>query len=320
MNPKTNKKELTQFIRNNALAAGFLYCGFSKAEFLSSESSRLERWLKDQKHGEMSYMENHFDKRLDPTLLHPGTQSVITLLYNYFPSQSYPAGFEEPKISKYAWGEDYHHVIKDKLWQMLDAVKRRVGDVSGRVFVDSAPVLEKEWARRSGAGWLGKNGNIIRPKVGSFFFLAELFLDVPLEYDGPIKDFCGSCTRCIDACPTDALQVPYQVDAAKCISYATIELKNELIPSSFKEKMENWIFGCDICQDVCPWNRFSAVHAEERFLPKVDWTHWLSSDWEKLTEEKFGELFNKSPLKRTKFSGLKRNISFVSYQKNQGSN
>jgi epoxyqueuosine reductase len=318
MNPNTRKKELTQFIRDKALSEGFLYCGFSSATFLESEANRLENWLLEQKHGEMAYMENHFDKRLDPRLLHSGTKTIISLLYNYFPSKQYTAGFTSPKISKYAWGEDYHQVVKDKLWEIFNSIKSVIGDVSGRVFVDSAPVLEKEWARRSGAGWLGKNGNIIRPRTGSFFFLAEIFLDITLEYDGPMKDFCGSCTRCIDACPTDALQVPYTVDASKCISYATIELKNKIIPSTFSGKMDNWLFGCDICQDVCPWNRFSVVHTEERFLPTADWTNWVTSDWELLTEEMFSKLFKKSAVKRAKFDGLKRNIDFLSSQKNEG--
>ncbi len=306
-----NKAQYTQLIKSKALEFGFLYCGISKAEFLADEASQLEDWLKKGHHGKMTYMENHFDKRLDPTLLVEKAKSVITLLYNYYPEQTINKNDEAPKISKYAYGEDYHFVIKDKLKSFLKYLQDEIGQISGRVFVDSAPVMEKAWAKRAGAGWIGKHTNLIHPKMGSFFFLSEMIIDIELDYDGPIKDFCGTCTKCIDACPTEAIIAPYQLDGSKCISYLTIELKDQLMPNEFKGKMDNWAFGCDICQDVCPWNRFSKKHNEPRFMPSEKIAHMSKNDWEELTEEVFGELFRNSPIKRTKFSGLKRNLDFL---------
>ncbi len=306
-----NKTKNTQIIKEKAIELGFLYCGISKAEFLSDEATQLESWLKKDRHGKMGYMENHFDKRLNPTLLVDNAKSVITLLYNYFPEKQTHNTEDAPKISKYAYGEDYHIVIKDKLKSFLIYLQETIGDISGRVFVDSAPVMEKAWAKKSGAGWIGKHTNIIHPKMGSFFFLSEMIIDLELEYDGPIKDYCGTCTKCIDACPTDAIIEPYKLDASKCISYLTIELKDQMLPAAFKGKMENWAFGCDICQDVCPWNRFSKNHNEPRFLPNEKFLHMSNQDWEDLTEEVFGVLFRNSPLKRTKYIGLRRNLDFL---------
>lgn len=288
---------------------GFQYCGISKAEFLEEEAPRLEQWLNGQKHGNMHYMANHFDKRLDPTKLVEGAKSVITLLYSYYPKQDI---FDEAayKISKYAYGTDYHFVIKEKLRQMIAEIQEKIGEVNGRAFVDSAPVMERAWAKKSGLGWVGKNSLLVTKDSGSFFFLSELILDLPLESDGPIKDYCGTCTRCIDACPTDAI-TPYQLDGSKCISYYTIELKEE-IPEEVKGKFAQWIFGCDICQDVCPWNRFSKKHQEEAFDPHPELASMASKDWEEISKEVFNKLFRKSPVKRTKYEGLKRNIAFVS--------
>jgi epoxyqueuosine reductase len=290
---------------------GFFYCGISKAEFLEEEAPRLEAWLKQQRHGKMSYMENHFDKRLDPRLLVDGAKSVISLLLNYYTEEK-QSDVTAPKISKYAYGEDYHDVIKEKLRQLLQYIETEIGEVSGRVFVDSAPVMDKAWAKKSGLGWIGKNSNLIHPKSGSFFFIAELIIDLELEADGPIKDYCGTCTKCIDACPTDAIIEPYVVDGSKCISYLTIELKDALLPTEFNGKMDNWAFGCDVCQDVCPWNRFSLLHNEPRFNPSKNLLQLSKSDWKDLSEEVFSELFKLSAIKRTKFDGLKRNITFLS--------
>jgi epoxyqueuosine reductase len=301
----------TALIKQKAQELGFFYCGISKAEFLEEEAPRLEAWLKQQRHGKMSYMENHFDKRLDPRLLVDGAKSVISLLLNYYTKekQSDPTA---PKISKYAYGEDYHDVIKGKLRQLMQFIETEIGEVSGRVFVDSAPVMDKAWAKKSGLGWIGKNSNLIHPKSGSFFFIAELIIDLELEADGPIKDYCGTCTRCIDACPTDAIIEPYVVDGSKCISYLTIELKDAILPSEFQGKMDSWAFGCDICQDVCPWNRFSLMHNEPRFSPSQNLLQLSKSDWHDLSEEVFNELFRLSAVKRTKYNGLKRNIDFLS--------
>lgn len=299
----------TAFIKEIAFQHGFQFCGISKAGFLEEEAPRLEMWLKDNMHGKMQYMENHFDKRLDPTVLVPGAKSVISLLLNYFPEERQTD--DSFKISKYAYGTDYHLVIKDKLRSMMDLIQSEIGEVDGRIFVDSAPVMDKAWARKSGLGWMGKNGNLIHPKHGSFFFIAELILDLELVPDGPIKDYCGTCTRCMDACPTDALNQPYVVDGSKCISYLTIELKDELIPSDFKEKMDHWIFGCDICQDVCPWNRFSKFHNEPLFKASEGLLSMRRNDWSEITEDIFKTLFKNSPIKRTKLSGLKRNIDFL---------
>ena len=306
---KQIRQNHTDIIKRIALDLGFMTCGVSEAGFLEEESPRLTAWLKNGSHGKMSYMENHFDKRLDPTKLVPGAKSVVSLLYNYSTDNVQPN--DAPKIAKYAYGEDYHFVIKDKLKDFFEFINTEIGQVGGRVFVDSAPVLEKSWASKSGLGWVGKNTNLINPKKGSFFFLAELILDIPLVSDGPMKDYCGTCTKCIDACPTEAL-TPYSIDATKCISYLTIELKDEIIPNQFKGKMDDWIFGCDICQDVCPWNRFSLKHSQPRFMPHDKLQNMDRSDWKELTREVFNEIFKKSAVKRTKFKGLQRNIEFIS--------
>lgn len=298
----------SRLIKAEAKRLGFLSCGISKAEFLEDEAPRLERWLHQNRHGEMGYMENHFDKRLDPTLLVPGAKSVISLLYNYYPSKTQEE--DTYKISKYAYGEDYHDVIKRKLRLLLSVIQEEIGAVHGRVFVDSAPVLDKAWAARSGLGWIGKHSNLLTKEVGSYYFIAELILDLDLDYDYPVTNHCGTCTACIDACPTEAIVQPYVVDGSKCISYYTIELKNEF-PSDLTAPFEDWIFGCDICQDVCPWNRFAKPHAEPAFEPKPELLKNSRRDWEELTEEVFQQVFQKSAVKRTKFSGLQRNITFV---------
>ncbi|WP_298314289.1 tRNA epoxyqueuosine(34) reductase QueG [uncultured Aquimarina sp.] len=299
----------TQLIKTEAQRLGFLSCGVSKAEFLEQEAPRLETWLNKNMHGQMSYMENHFDKRLDPTKLVEGSKSVISLLLNYFPSdiQKDP---DAPKISKYAYGQDYHHVIKQKLKQLQEFITETIGEVNGRAFVDSAPVLDKAWAAKSGLGWIGKNSNLLTQKVGSYYFIAELIVDLELEYDTPVTDHCGTCTACIDACPTQAIVDPYVVDGSKCISYFTIELKEE-IPSDYRGKFDNWMFGCDVCQDVCPWNRFSKSHNEPLFNPKSELLEMTKKDWEEITQEVFSKVFQKSAVKRTKFSGLSRNIKFL---------
>lgn len=300
----------TAIVKQTAQKLGFDFCGISKAEFLGDEAPRLEAWLKKGNHGEMRYMENHFDKRLDPSKLVPGAKSVVSLLYNYYPEKDLAE--EHPdhlKLAKYAYGEDYHFVIKDRLKTFMSILKEEIGDVEGRVFVDSAPVMERQWAAKSGLGWLGKNTLLINKGQGSYFFLAELIIDLELEPDGPIKDYCGSCTRCIDACPTDAI-TPYEVDANKCISYLTIELKDQ-IPDSFQGKMDNWVFGCDICQEVCPWNRFSKPHSEPTFHPKNELLELFNNNWQDLTEEVFRSVFKGSAVKRTKLEGLKRNIKMA---------
>ena len=299
--------DYSQLIKTEAKKLGFLSCGISKAEFLEDEAPRLERWLKDGKHGKMTYMENHFDKRLDPRLLVPDAKSIISLLLNYYSPLDQLDG--APKISKYAYGKDYHHVIKDKLKQLFQIINNKIGEVSGRVFVDSAPVMEKSWAVRSGLGWQGKNTNLISKKAGSFFFIAELIVDLELEYDTPVTDHCGTCTACIDACPTEAL-TPYHIDASKCISYLTIELKDQ-IPTAFKNKMDDWAFGCDVCQDVCPWNRFSKQHNEPLFSPNSEVINYTQKNWEEITQETFNIIFKNSAIKRTGFKGFKRNISFL---------
>lgn len=306
MNTQKNK----ELIQQKSRELGFFYCGVSKADFLEEEAVQLETWLNRHYHGKMSYMENHFDMRLDPRKLVDGAKTVVTLLLNYHnpTMQSDPTA---PKISQYAYGEDYHKVIKDKLFELMKFIHQEIGEVGGRVFVDSAPVMDKAWAKRSGAGWLGKHSNLIHPKHGSFFFIAELIIDLELPEDGPIKDYCGTCTRCIDACPTDAIVEPYLVDGSKCISYLTIELKDEIIPSEFKDRMENWSFGCDICQNVCPWNRFATLHSEERFIPKEGLLGLKSSEWKEMTHEIFDDLFKLSAIQRTKYEGLKRNINFL---------
>lgn len=303
------KSTHTELIKNEAKRLGFLSCGISKADFLEEEAPRLEQWLNKNMHGEMQYMENHFDKRLDPTKLVEDSKSVVSLLLNYFPSKE-PQDKTAPKISKYAYGSDYHFVIKKKLRRLLEFIYEEIGEVSGRAFVDSAPVLDKAWAAKSGLGWIGKNSNLITKDTGSFYFIAELIIDLPLNYDNPTTDHCGTCSACIDACPTKAIVDPYVVDGSKCISYFTIELKNEL-PSSMKGNFDNWMFGCDICQDVCPWNRFSKAHSEPLFNPNEKLLSMTKSEWEEITEELFQEIFKKSAVKRTKYSGLKRNINFL---------
>jgi epoxyqueuosine reductase len=301
--------DLSRFIKSAAVRLGFTYCGISKAEFLEDEAPRLEEWLRRGYHGKMAYLENHFDKRLDPTKLFPGAKSVISLIYNYYPKEDLKQE-NNFKIAKYAYGDDYHDVIKEKLKDLLYEVQDKAGAIYGRGFVDSAPVLERVWASRSGIGWIGKNSLLLNQTMGSFFFLAELIVDLDLAYDGPVKDYCGTCTACMDACPTDAIPEPYVVDGSRCISYFTIELKEE-IPAEYKGKFENWIFGCDICQDVCPWNRFAQPHSEPRFSPSEEIASMTRNEWLEITEDIFQRAFRKSPLQRTKFEGLRRNIEFV---------
>lgn len=304
----TNKKIYTDLIKAEAQRLGFLACGISKATFLEDEAPRLEKWLKDKRHGEMSYMENHFDMRLDPRLIFDDAKSVISLLLNYYPSEQQNP--ESYKISKYAYGQDYHFVIKDKLKILLETLNEQIGEINGRAFVDSAPVLDKAWAQRSGLGWVGKNNNLISKKTGSFFFVCELVVDIELDYDNPTTDHCGKCTACIDACPTQAIVEPYLVDGSKCISYFTIELK-DAIPNEMKGKFDDWMFGCDVCQDVCPWNRFSKPHTEPLFQPHTNLIKYNKSDWDDISSEVFNQIFKKSAVKRTKLSGLHRNIAFL---------
>ncbi len=299
----------SQLIKQKAEKFGFQSCGISKAEFLEEEAPRLEAWLDKGYHGEMKYMENHFDKRLNPTLLVEGAKSVISLSYNYFPKVKIDE-INNFKISKYAYGEDYHEVIKDILKEMVAELQEEIGEFGFRVFVDSAPVLEKAWARKSGLGWVGKNANLITKKHGSFYFLAEIICDLELEYDLAVTDHCGSCRACIDACPTQAIVSDRIVDGSKCISYATIELKNE-IPDYFNGKMDDWMFGCDVCQDVCPWNRFSAPTLQEKFAPNFQKLNFRKNEWKELSQELFSEIFKKSAVKRTKFSGLMRNVNLL---------
>ena len=303
-----SKNHNTSLIKAEAKRLGFLSCGISKAQFLEAEAPRLEKWLKNNMHGEMQYMENHFDKRLDPTKLVEDSKSVISLLLNYYPSETQNS--ESYKLSKYAFGTDYHFVIKDKLKSLLNFIQDEIGDVSGRAFVDSAPVLDKAWAAKSGLGWIGKHSNLLTQQVGSFYFIAELIIDLDLEYDLPTTDHCGTCTACIDACPTQAITEPYVVDGSKCISYFTIELK-ENIPTEFKGQFDDWMFGCDVCQDVCPWNRFSKSHNEPLFNPNPELLSMTKKDWEEITDDVFKKIFKDSAVKRTKLSGLKRNIQFL---------
>lgn len=303
-----SKEKYTQLIKAESIRLGFLSCGISKAEFLEQEAPRLETWLNQNMNGQMSYMENHFDKRLNPTLLVDGAKSVISLLLNYYPAEL--QNQESYKISKYAYGQDYHSVIKEKLNELLHFIQTEIGEVSGRAFVDSAPVLDKAWAAKSGLGWMGKNSNLITQKVGSFYFIAELIVDLDLAYDTATTDHCGSCTACIDACPTEAIVAPYLVDGSKCISYFTIELKDNL-PQEMKGKFDDWIFGCDVCQDVCPWNRFSKPHNEPLLKATPEILSYSKSDWEEITNETFQKVFKNSALKRTKYEGIKKNISFI---------
>ncbi len=295
-------------IKDEALRLGFDFCGISKADFLEEEAPLLEKWLLQNKHGKMAYMQNYFDKRLDPRKLVPGAKSVISLLYNYYTDTQQEAS--APKLSKYAYGRDYHFVVKEKLKELMSFITENVGDVSGRVFVDSAPVLERAWAKKSGLGWVGKNTNLINRQQGSFFFIAEIISDLELDVDGPIEDYCGTCTRCIDACPTEAIIQPYIVDGSKCISYFTIELKEE-IPVEYKEKLDDWVFGCDVCQDVCPWNSFSKNHKEKQFMPSKNLMDKNASEWHEITAEVFKHLFHDSPVMRTGYNGLKRNLDFI---------
>ena len=310
LQPSTlNSSQHTFLIKQEAQRLQFDFCGISKAVPLNDDARRLESWLNKGFHGKMKYMENHFDLRTDPTKLVPGAKSVISLLYNYYQNQS-SLDKTKPKIAKYAFGDDYHIIIKEKLYELLHTIENRIGNVTARVFVDSGPVLERTWAAKSGLGWVGKNGNLINKQHGSFYFLAEIILDVELDYDAPIKNYCGTCTRCIDACPTDAISERNVIDGSKCISYFTIELREE-IPLEMKGKFEGWMFGCDICQDVCPWNRFAKQHEESKFLPSDLLTAMKKEDWVELTEEIYDRLFKNSPLKRAKFEGIRRNLLFL---------
>ena len=305
------KKKYSDFIKNKSIELGFISCGISKSGFLENEIGRFESWLKDNYHGQMSYMERNFDKRMDTTKLVAGSKSVISLLFNYFPSKE--INNDSFKISKYAYGKDYHFIIKDKLKSLLSSMRNEIGEIDGRVFVDSAPIMEKAWAKKSGLGWVGKNTNLISKKTGSFFFIAEIIVDLELEYDVEVTDHCGSCTACLDACPTDALYEPYKIDASKCISYFTIELKDQF-PNELKKDFNDWIFGCDICQDVCPWNKFSIPNKEPLLNPKNEINQYSKKDWLELTDEVFKVAFKETPLERTKFKGLKRNIQYANEQ------
>jgi len=305
-------RDYSDIIKASAAKAGFSFCGISKAEFLAEQAPKLEQWLKQGYQGEMSYLENYFDLRLDPQKLVPGAQTVVSLMYNYYPAKQQLAS--APKIAKYAYGEDYHHVVKEKCKLLMTDIQSIIGNIEGRAFVDSAPVMERAWAEKGGLGWIGKHGLLINKQQGSFFFLAELVIDIVCEPDGPAREYCGTCTKCVDACPTEAILPDKTLNAAQCISYLTIELKNE-IPDTFASKMENWMFGCDICQDVCPWNRFSLTHQEARFQPKDEVLNYSGKEWEEISEEVFGFVFEKSAVKRTKYAGLKRNINFLKTQK-----
>jgi len=307
----THPEKYASTIKKLAKDLGFDYCGIAKAGFLEEEAPKLEAWLNRNYHGQMAYMENYFDKRLDPTKLVDGAKTVVSLIYNYFPKERLPQGEENYKLAKYAYGKDYHFVIKEKLKSFLSMLREEVGEIGGRAFVDSAPVLERQWAKKAGIGWTGKNSLLLNRNLGSYFFLAELIIDLEVSPDPPaVKDYCGSCTRCIDACPTEAIAQPGLVDGSRCISYFTIELKEE-IPDSVKGKFDNWIFGCDICQDVCPWNSFSRPHTEPEFDPHPDLKEMEREDWEEITAETFNKVFQKSAVKRTKLEGLKRNIRFL---------
>jgi epoxyqueuosine reductase len=310
MSPQKN----SETIKLIAKQLGFAFCGISTAQFLEKEAPRLEAFLKQQYHGKMSYLENHFDKRLDPRLLLDGAKTVVSLMVNYFPSTVVKT--TELKIAKYAYGEDYHEVVKEKCKQMIEQIQAQIGAVNARSFVDSGPVMERAWAEKSGLGWIGKHGLIINPQKGSFFFLADIILDLECQEDGPIKDYCGTCNKCVEACPTEAILPNKTLNASKCISYLTIELKEE-IPTSFAGKMDNWIFGCDICQDVCPWNRFSTPHEEARFEPIKVILNNDEKDWMQMEEEVFKQVFKKSPIKRTKLNGIKRNVTFIKNKINE---
>jgi epoxyqueuosine reductase len=305
-----NTAKHTEFVKQIARKLRFDYCGIAKAERLNEEAQKLEKWLHKGFHGKMQYMENHFDLRVDPTKLVPGAKSVITLLINYFPETVQKNDI--PQISKYAYGKDYHKVIREKLHIFLNIIKENIGEIQGRGFVDSAPVLERSWATKSGLGWIGKNGNLITKQNGSFYFIATLITDLELEYDAPFtKDYCGNCTKCIDACPTEAILPNKIINASKCISYFTIELKDELLPQEMKGKFQDWVFGCDICQNVCPWNRFSKPTQEMDFKPLIEIMKYTEKDWMELTEDSFRKIFSQSPVKRTKLKGLQRNLRFI---------
>ena len=300
----------TQIVKETATLLGFDFCGIATAGFLDDDARRLEKWLNKGMHGNMQYMEKHFDLRTDPSKLVPGAKSVITLLLNYFPENFQHT--DAPKIAKYAYGNDYHEVIKEKLNHFLFLLREQIGEINGRGFVDSAPVLERSWGQKSGLGWIGENGNLINKKQGSFFFIASLITDLPLIADeAVVKDYCGTCTRCIDACPTEAILPDKVVDGSKCISYFTIELKDALVPEKMKGKFDNWLFGCDVCQDVCPWNSFSKKNNQKAFTATNEILNFTKKDWEELTEEKFKIIFKESPLKRSKYSGIKRNLQFL---------
>ncbi len=300
----------SRLIKSKALELGFMFCGISRADFLEEEAPRLESWLNRDYNGRMAWMNNHFDKRLDPRLLVEGARSVITVLLNYYPEQE--LNLRHHKISRYAYGKDYHYVLKDKLKSLMNYIQTEIGEVSGRMFTDSAPVMDKVWAKKSGAGWIGKHTNLIHPRAGSYFFIGEIICDLDLAYDGPIKDYCGTCTKCLDACPTDALFAPYQIDGSKCVSYLTIELKDK-IPDEFKGKMGNWVFGCDICQEVCPWNRFSTPTNEIAFKPTEELKNIGDDELKEITKEIFNDLFKGSAVKRAGFDGLKRSIRYIDH-------
>lgn len=307
----TPAEKYASIIKSTAKRLGFDFCGIAKADFLEEEAPRLEEWLNRNYQGEMSYLANHFDKRLDPTKLVEGAKTVVSLIYNYYPEQKLPENSDSIKLAKYAYGEDYHFVIRDKLNEFLEVLRDEIGEIEGRGFVDSAPVMERQWAQKAGLGWLGKNSLLLNREMGSFFFLAELIIDLDMTPDIPLaKDYCGTCTACIDACPTDAIVDNGVIDGSRCISYLTIELK-DAIPSEFKDKMENWAFGCDICQDICPWNRFSKPHQEPKFQPHPELAEFTNRDWQEITEETFRKVFKKSAVKRTKLAGLKRNVEFL---------
>lgn len=303
-------KRHTAFTRETAMRLGFDHCGIARAQRLDDDAIRLENWLRKGMHGTMQYMENYFDLRIDPTRLVPGAKTVITLLKNYYPSTQQQPG--TPKISKYAFGKDYHEVIREQLKDFIQSLQDEFGEIAGRGFVDSAPVLERSWAEKGGLGWVGKNANMIHPRYGSFFFIATLIIDMELLYDDPFaKDYCGTCTRCIDACPTNAILPGKVVDGSKCISYFTIELKELLIPGEMNGKFDDWMFGCDTCQDVCPWNRFSKPHHESQFTPIPEILNMTTLQWEEMTESVFKNIFRDSPLRRSKFKGIQRNLAFI---------
>ena len=311
----TPAEQHAQILKSTAKRLGFDFCGIAKAEFLESEAPRLEEWLNRNYQGKMAYLANHFDKRLDPTKLVEGAKTVVSLIYNYYPEKQLPNRPEDLKLAKYAYGADYHDVIRAKLTEFLEVLRDEIGEINGRSFVDSAPVMERQWAQKAGLGWIGKNSLLLNRQMGSFFFLAELIIDLDATPDTTLaKDYCGTCTACIDACPTDAIVQPEVIDGSKCISYLTIELK-EAIPNEFVGKMENWVFGCDICQDVCPWNRFSRPHHEPAFRPSDELTNFSNKEWVEMTEETFKRVFAKSAVKRTKFAGIKRNVDFSSFKK-----